>query len=48
MSRAYARFLQGAAEISDTKDFTTQSDFTDNSDFSDLSESFSSLDSLPK
>ena len=38
----------GSAEISDTRDFTKESDFTDNSSFSVYSDSFSSLDSLPK
>ena len=48
MQEAYRRFLDGSAEINDTADFTAQSDFTDDSDFSRFSESFSSLDSLPK
>jgi hypothetical protein len=48
MTTAYQNFLDGSAEISDTRDFTKESDFTDNSDFSDFSDSFSSLDSLPK
>jgi len=45
---AYAGFLDGSQGIISARDFTKQSDFTDNSDFSLLSDSFSSLDSLPK
>src|SRR5204863_7203751 len=48
MSTAYGAFLDGSAEISDTRDFTKESDFTDNSSFSVYSDSLSSLDSLPK
>jgi hypothetical protein len=48
MNQAYSRFLDGSAEINDTRDFTKQSDYTDNTDFSRFSSSFSSLDGLPK
>jgi hypothetical protein len=48
LNRAYADFLNGAAEIADASNFTKESDFTDNSDFSNFTDSFSSLDSLPK
>jgi actin-like ATPase involved in cell morphogenesis len=46
--QAYDKFLSGAGDINDTRDFTKQSDFTDDSDFSRFSSSFSSLDNLPK
>jgi actin-like ATPase involved in cell morphogenesis len=48
LRQAYEKFLAGAGDINDTRDFTTQSDFTDDSDFSRFSDSFSSLDGLPK
>ncbi len=48
VQQAYDKFLSGAGDISDTRDFTKESDFTDNTDFSRFSSSFSSLDSLPK
>ena len=48
MREAYGKFLDGSGDIGDTRDFTKQSDFTDNSDFSQFSDSFSSLDGLPK
>jgi hypothetical protein len=46
--QAYEKFLSGAGDINDTRDFTKQSDFTANTDFSRFSSSFSSLDGLPK
>jgi molecular chaperone DnaK len=45
---AYDKFISGTGDINDTKDFVKQSDFTDNSDFSQFSDSFSSLDNVPK
>jgi hypothetical protein len=48
MNTAFQDFLGGAADMRDTRDFVKQSDFTDDSDFSRFSDSFSSLDGLPK
>jgi hypothetical protein len=45
---AYSDFVNGTADISETREFTAQSDFTADSDFALLSDEFSALSDLPE